>query len=323
MKLLKTALIACALGATLALAGCTACDSASSAISSEISSMESSMSSLDESIMSSEPDSSSDSSMMDESSSMMDETSSMVPTLGTDFAEIGALDGDPVTWGPGRQVDDQNRPIACMELQQRFGKYNCYFIGEAAKKIYLTFDEGYENGFTPQILDILNEKNVKAVFFVTMDYVKREPELIQRMIDEGHIVGNHSTKHPVNGYPSLPLDAVQEDLITLHDYVKENFQYDMSLFRYPAGIFNEQDVALISKIGYRQVFWSFAYADWNPDEQPDTAKAFERVSGAAHDGAIYLLHAVSKTNVDILPGVIDKLRADGYEFVLFPGNGQA
>lgn len=321
MKLFKTVLLACTLGLALTFAGCTACDSASSAISSEMSSMESTVSSFEESIMPSEP--SSASSMMDDtSSSMADNSSSMVPTLGTDFAEIGALDGDPVTWGPGREVDESNRPVACVDLQQRFGKYNCYFIGEAEKTLYLTFDEGYENGFTPKILDILKEKNVPAVFFVTMDYVKAEPELVQRMIDEGHIVGNHSTKHPANGYPSLPLDAAQNDLITLHDYVKDNFNYSMSVFRYPAGIFSEQDAALLDKIGYRQVFWSFAYADWDPNSQPDTDKAYERVVSAAHSGAIYLLHAVSQTNVNILPSMIDDLRGQGYTFALFPPSGE-
>lgn len=329
MKLLKMALLACSVGMMFALAGCTACDNASSAISSEMSSMESTVSSFEESIMPSEP--SSESSMMDElsssmadevSSSMADDTSSMVPTLGTDFSEIGALDRDPVTWGPGHQMDGSNRPTSCLELQERFGKYNCYFIGKTPGTIYLTFDEGYENGFTPKILDILKDKDVKAVFFVTMDYVKAEPELVRRMIDEGHIVGNHSTKHPKDGYPSLPLDAVQNDLITLHNYMTEQFQYSMNLFRYPAGIFSEQDLALLDKIGYRQVFWSFAYADWDPDKQPDRDKAYERVLGAAHDGAIYLLHAVSQTNVDILPGVIDNLRAKGYTFAPFPATGE-
>jgi len=239
----------------------------------------------------------------------------MIPTLSTDFSEIGALDGKQVTWGPGRHKDESNRPTDCIGLQEKYGKHNAYFIGNEKGKIYLTFDEGYENGYTSKILDVLKDKKVPAVFFVTKHYAKTNPELIQRMIDEGHVVGNHSDKHP--NFTTLPLDAAQNDIMSLHNYMKETYNYDMSLFRYPEGAFSEQTLALVGKMGYKQLFWSFAYNDWDPEKQPATEDAYKRIVDAAHDGAIYLLHAVSSANTAALPNAIDTLRSNGFEFALF------
>ena len=118
------------------------------------------------------------------------------PAMGSNFPVVAQLSGEAVTWGPATNMDEENRPIACLQLQEQYGDYNVNFIGPDEKRIYLTFDEGYENGNTADILDILKEKNVKAVFFVTGHYCKTNPELVQRMIDEGHIVGNHSMNHP-------------------------------------------------------------------------------------------------------------------------------
>lgn len=315
MKFLKTVLILSAMAAMLALTGCTACDNTSSSSMDSSSSMPPSSAPASEFEGSVLPDSEMEpSGSMDESMNP-DTSSSMIPTLSTDFSEIGALSGEQVVWGPGRQVDSENRPIACIDLQKKYAANNCWFIGEEKDKIYLTFDEGYENGYTPQILDVLKEKEVPAVFFVTMHYAKTNPDLIQRMIDEGHMVGNHSDKHP--NYTTLPLDQVQTDLMSLHDYMKETYDYTMSVFRYPEGAFSDQTTALIGEIGYKQLFWSFAYNDWDPENQPATADAQKRIVDAAHDGAIYLLHAVSKANTEALPAAIDEIRAKGFEFEIF------
>lgn len=230
--------------------------------------------------------------------------------------ELSGLSNEIFNWGQGTNVDEKNRPVDSVNFQEKYGAYDADFVREDGdeKTIYLTFDEGYENGYTPQILDVLQEKDCKAVFFITMDYVKREPELVQRMIEEGHVVGSHSVTHPSAGMPSLSLEEQREEIIELHDYIWDNYQYNMYLFRYPAGIFSEQSLALMKQLGYRSVFWSFAHADWDPDNQPDEASSLEKVVKRLHPGAIYLLHAVSETNTNILGSFIDQARDAGYTF---------
>lgn len=198
--------------------------------------------------------------------------------------DISALDNTLQGWGQGVQFDSLNRPQGAVTAQGKYGKYSADFIRtdeSDAKRIYLTFDEGYENGYTSQILDVLKEKNCPAVFFVTMPYVKQQPELIRRMIDEGHIVGNHSVTHPSGGLPSQSREQQERELLDLHDYVKENFGYEMSLFRYPAGKFSEQSLAIVQSVGYTSVFWSFAYKDWDPDNQPEETAALAKLKERA------------------------------------------
>lgn len=226
---------------------------------------------------------------------------------------FSSLDTKKQGWGQGTQVDDQNRPVSCMDFQNKYGKYNALFIKEdCPKEIFLTFDEGYENGYTSQILDVLKEKQVPAVFFVTYDYVNKNPDLIQRMIDEGHVVGNHSYSHP--SMPTLTPQEMEDEIRKLDSYVEDTFSYDMSLFRPPMGEFSEQSLAVTDSCGYESVFWSFAYSDWDVDNQPDEASSLKKLNDHLHDGAIYLLHAVSKTNTDILPEFIDQARQMGYQF---------
>lgn len=245
-------------------------------------------------------------------------TENIVAEINKDTADISGLDNTPSGWGPGVNFDDQNRPAGAVNAQEKYEKYDADFVklGEEEKnRIYLTFDEGYENGYTPKILDVLKEKNVLAVFFVTLPYVKQQPELIRRMIDEGHIVGNHSVTHPSAGLPSQSVLQQEQELMELHQYMKDNFDYEMSLFRYPAGIYSEQSLALVNNLGYSSVFWSFAYKDWDPENQPDESEALAKLKERLHPGAIYLLHAVSETNANILGQFIDDARAVGYEFL--------
>lgn len=225
------------------------------------------------------------------------------------------LDTTKLGWGPGGPVDENNRPDGATVYQEKYGQYAADFIRENNQNIYLTFDEGYENGYTDDILDTLQEKGVQAVFFVTMPYVQSEPELVQRMIDEGHIVGNHSVNHP--SFPEISFEECQQEIMELHDYVKENFGYEMSLFRFPMGEFSEADLKVVQDLGYRSVFWSFAYRDWLVDEQPDPQEAIATIEDKCHPGAIYLLHAVSETNAQILGQVIDDLRGEGYVFCAY------
>ncbi len=229
--------------------------------------------------------------------------------------DLSTLSNEKQGWGQGVQLDEKNRPIGSLTFQEKYGMYDAYFIGEEEPVIYLTFDEGYENGYTSSILDTLKEKNVQAVFFVTLDYIKAEPELIQRMIDEGHIVGNHSDKHP--SFPDVSIERCEQEIMNVHNYMLENYNYEMTLFRAPAGEFSERVLAQAQSLGYKTLFWSYAYKDWEVDNQIGADKAYEKVTNAIHPGAIYLLHAVSADNDAILGDFIDCARQQGYEFRLF------
>lgn len=234
------------------------------------------------------------------------------------LTEIKKLSSKCTGWGQGLTFDNFNRPVYSLNTQAKYGKYGAYFIAENEKKFYFTFDEGWENGYTDDILHTLKDKNVKAVFFVTKSYVKYNRALVQRMIDEGHIVGHHSDKH-IN-YGSSSLEAVYNDFMSLHNYMLSEFQYKMTLFRYPEGSYNEQTLALINELGYKTLFWSFAYADWDVNSQKDESEALELLKKRTHNGAIYLLHCVSSTNANILGDYIDYLRNEGYSIELFPTN---
>lgn len=228
--------------------------------------------------------------------------------------DVNTISNDKITWGVGVQLYDDNRPVAPVNLQNEYGsKYAVDWIREDEKVIYLTFDEGYENGYTSRILDTLKEKNVKAVFFITMPYAKSEQELVKRMIDEGHIVGSHSVTHPSEGMLSLSIEQQINEYKELHQYVLDTYGYEMWLFRPPTGTFSEQTLAVANYCGYRSVMWSFAYADWDPANQMEVGKALDNAVTKLHNGAVYLLHAVSQTNTEMLGDFIDKAREKGFE----------
>lgn len=218
---------------------------------------------------------------------------------------------DKVVWGSGT-VTDHQQPNDPKLLQQEFSKLGGSWLIDGDKTICLTFDEGYENGYTPSILDTLKEKKIKAIFFVTYDFASQNKELVQRMIDEGHIVGNHSWHH--YSMDELDDEKAKEEVQYLHDYIKENFNYTMSYFRFPKGEFSQQSLATVSSLGYKSVFWSFAYVDWDVDNQPNPDDAMQSICEATHNGEILLLHAVGKTNAEILPRVIDDIKKQGYTF---------
>lgn len=228
---------------------------------------------------------------------------------------VSALSSEILDWGQGTNVDDQNRPTGCLSYQEKFKDYTADFIIPTnEKKIYLTFDEGYEYGCTPTILSTLKEKGVKAVFFVTQPYINSSPDLVRQIIDGGHILGNHSLTHPAAGIPSQSLEVQEKEVMDVHNFVKENYDYDMYLFRFPAGKFSEQSLAVLSNCGYRSVFWSFAYLDYDVENQPDETESLQKMLDRLHPGAIYLLHAESWTNTNVLGSFIDKVREAGYEF---------
>ena len=225
---------------------------------------------------------------------------------------LGALDNTPINWGNGPAVDERRRPIDSVKAEKKYAPYDARFVNMESDCLYFTFDEGYENGYTAQILDVLKEKKVKACFFVTGPYARKETELIRRMIDEGHVVGNHSEAH--KSMPSLSIEDARADTKQLHDDMERLYGYTMKAYRFPMGSSSVRMMALVQEMGYTSFFWSFAYRDFEINNQPDPAQALERIVQATHPGAVYLLHAVSKTNADILGAVIDALRAKGYTF---------
>jgi len=192
---------------------------------------------------------------------------------------------------------------------------NWYYLGDTSKKvIYLTFDEGYENGHTGQILDILKEYKVPAAFFVVKPYITKEPELIKRMVAEGHIVGNHSVHHPSMAQIHDKEKFVAE-LKGVEDAYKELVGEDMpKFFRPPMGKYSKESLQSTKDLGYKTIFWSFAYKDWLVNNQPAESHAIQKIGKGAHPGSIMLLHAVSKTNTNVLATVIKTLQEEGYEF---------
>lgn len=194
-------------------------------------------------------------------------------------------------------------------------KYNGCYLGNTNKKyIYLTFDEGYENGYTEKILDILKSNNVKAAFFVTVPYIKSNAALVKRMADEGNLVCNHSNTHPSMAKITDEKKFAWELKSTENAY-KEATGYEMSkFFRPPMGKFSELSLDYTKKLGYKTVFWSLAYRDWLKDDQPNPEKSKKLLLKRTHPGGIYLLHAVSKTNAGILDSLIKDWKSNGYEF---------
>ncbi len=304
-KLIVSLLLACML-----FAGCKpnpVPESPSSALSSAPPSSQPAPSSEPESLPESEPEPSS------EPESEPEQPANAEPLVveGVDLSDLDQYENEKKGWGQGYEVDELNRPTSCNLYQEKYGEYGALFIKEAdEKKMYLTFDEGYENGYTEKILDTLKEKECPAVFFVTLSYVKANPGLIRRMIDEGHVVGNHSNHH--KSMPTLSAEEAVTEITDLHNYMLEEYQYTMTLFRPPMGEWSTRTAVIAKRLGYQTVLWSFAYKDYDVDAQMGVEKAFPRVTGAAHPGAVYLLHAVSKDNTEMLGDVIDNLREQGY-----------
>lgn len=248
------------------------------------------------------------------------DTSEKLDVTGVDFDALAQLDNTSMDYGYAKDDRDElNRPNGIYYYDKFYKEHGgVTHIDTEEKLVYLTMDEGYEAGHTPDILDTLKAKNVKAVFFITKQFFDEHPELIQRMIDEGHIVGNHSCAHLAGGMPQMGAQGQYEDYKWLNDAVYEKFGYQMRLFRFPEGVSSPQSCELLKQMGYKSVFWSFAYRDYDTENQMDPTEALFQCVDQAHPGAVYLLHAVSSTNTQILGDFIDTMREEGYEFGVFP-----
>ena len=202
-----------------------------------------------------------------------------------------------------------------VEFQKGFDDFSAFTLDTKSeeKVLYLTFDCGYEyENLTASVLDTLKEKQVPAAFFCTLDHIQKETEIISRMINEGHIVGNHSATHP--SFADISRDKIAKELEDTENYLRENYGYASKFFRFPAGEYTENALDQVAALGYVSVFWSVAYNDWNVDKIQGKDYAVETVMSRLHPGAIILLHSVSKDNAAALPEIIDKARAEGYTF---------
>lgn len=192
-------------------------------------------------------------------------------------------------------------------------RYNALYVADTTqRRIYLTFDEGYENGYTAQILDTLHACGVKAIFFITGDYFTANPELIRRMVEEGHEVGNHTVHH--YSLPTVSVQTMESEILDLDRQFLDKFGRQMRFLRPPKGEFNENTLKVAQNIGYQCIFWSFAYEDWIPTKQRGPEYALKMVTDNVHPGEIMLLHAVSSDNAGALADIIAACREAGYAF---------
>ena len=216
-----------------------------------------------------------------------------------------------ICWGIKKAQNHEQPDLGSSNLEI-LNKYDGIAIGNSEDKyVYLTFDNGYEAGYTNQILDILKTNEVKATFFITAHYLNTAQELVQRMIDEGHIVGNHTVNH--KSMPEITDEEIKEEVMQLHHAIYEKFGYEMKYLRPPKGEFSEKSIIQINNLGYKHVMWSFAYVDWDEKKQPDEEKAKKTILDNLHNGEIILLHGNSKTNASILDYIIKEIKAQGYE----------
>ena len=207
---------------------------------------------------------------------------------------------------------------------EKLSRLDAAYLGDTAqKKIYLTFDSGYENGCTAEILDILKAHQVPAAFFMVGNYMERNPELVRRMVDEGHIVGNHTMHHyDMSKYSDET--AFAKELTDLEDLYRDITGRQMEkYYRPPQGIYSQENLEMAKKLGYKTVFWSLAYVDWNNDAQPSREQAMSKLLPRIHNGAVVLLHSTSRTNAEILDEVLTEWKKLGYSFgrisEIFPG----
>ena len=215
-------------------------------------------------------------------------------------------------WGLSFQTEGQT-PQGSMNPQQ-LQSLGAFYVGNTAEKVlYLTFDAGYENGCTAQILDTLAKHDVKAAFFLVGHYMQSNADLVRRMAAEGHTVANHSMHHP--DMTKLSAADFEKELRDLEDLYREVTGGEIARFyRPPQGIYSEETLKHAKELGYHTVFWSLAYVDWNNDSQPTDQQAFDKLLPRTHDGAIILLHSTSTTNARILDDLLTRWKEMGYRF---------
>ncbi|MGD7008642.1 delta-lactam-biosynthetic de-N-acetylase [Metabacillus sp. 84] len=223
-----------------------------------------------------------------------------------------AVSNAPINWGFEKSKNHMPARIE-KDREDLLEKYGSFYMGNPNKKdIYLTFDNGYENGYTPKVLDVLKKEHVPATFFVTGHFLESQPDLVQRMAKEGHIVGNHSWFHP--DLTAVGDARLKAELDNVSKRVKKLTGQEAHYLRPPRGVFSERVLSLASEYGYQTVFWSLAFVDWHTDAQRGWRYSYDSIMSQIHPGAVLLLHTVSKDNADALEKVIQDLKKEGYRF---------
>lgn len=217
------------------------------------------------------------------------------------------------SWGLSFQTEGQ--PPVGNATNERLLQYGAAYLGDTAQKvIYLTFDSGYENGCTAQILDVLKKHGVSAAFFLVGNYIEQNPELVRRMVAEGHTVGNH-TYHHRDMSKLADMSAFRRELEELETlYTTVTGEPMKKFYRPPQGVYSEENLKMAQELGYHTVFWSLAYVDWLNDSQPTSEQAFSKLIPRIHNGAVVLLHSTSQTNAAILDDLLTRWEELGYRF---------
>lgn len=225
----------------------------------------------------------------------------------------GAVYNRTIHWGFKKAVDEVP-PEAGAEYDELLAKYGAFYKDDPNQKnLYLTFDAGYENGYMPKILKVLKKEKVPATFFVTGHFLESQPELSKQIVEEGHIIGNHSWYHP--DFTVVSDERIRDELKKVKLRTKElTGQKKMNYLRPPRGTFSERTLQIAKEEGYTHVFWSLAYVDWNIHHQKGAQYAYDNIMKQIHPGSILLLHSVSKDNADALQSVIKDLKKKGYQF---------
>ena len=229
------------------------------------------------------------------------------------FAQFGVSAVETGAWGLSFRQEG-SPPVGNAGIQE-LKKYDAVYIGDTGEKvIYLTFDAGYENGCTAKILDALKKHGVPAAFFLVGNYIEKNADLVRRMVDEGHIVGNH-TMHHYDMSKLTDRDTFSKELTDLETLFRDTTGRELpKYYRPPQGIYSRENLEMAKELGYKTVFWSLAYVDWNNDAQPTPEAAFRKLLPRTHNGAVVLLHSTSATNAEILDELLTKWEAAGYRF---------
>lgn len=235
-----------------------------------------------------------------------------IRTNGQVVGNFDSLSNKKIGWGIKRS-NNHSQPDVGKVNSDILDKYEGLYLGNVDKKyVYLTFDEGYEAGYTEKILGALKENDIKAAFFITAHYLNTKPDLVKKMIDDGHVVGNHTVNH--KSMPEIGLDVIKSEVMDLHTAIYDKFGYEMKYIRPPKGEYSERTVAYTNSLGYKTVMWSFAYMDWDEKKQGREEYAKKMILDNLHPGEIILLHGNSKDNTNILSDVIKDIKSQGYEF---------
>lgn len=215
----------------------------------------------------------------------------------------------------GLSYNENGNPPIGNRSQAELSKYDAYYLGSPDQKtLYLTFDAGFEAGYTQKILEVLKKHQVSAAFFLVGNYLDTQPNLVKQMVADGHLVGNHTYHHPDMSKIS-DLDSFKKELSDLENKFREITGQDLKKFyRPPQGKFNEENLKQAQSLGYKTVFWSLAYVDWYQDKQPTKEQAFQKLLPRTHNGAVILLHSTSQTNAEILDELLSKWKEMGYTF---------